>query len=76
MFEQILSKQAKDALALLGAIKVLPQGTYLAGGTALALQLGHCLSYDFDFFYRSAISRNNGCSASFKINAVVSVGIY
>lgn len=50
MFEQILSKQAKDALALLGAAKILPRGTYLAGGTALALQLGHRLSYDFDFF--------------------------
>lgn len=50
MFEQILSKQAKDSLALLGATKILPRGAYLAGGTALALQLGHRLSYDFDFF--------------------------
>jgi len=50
MFEQILSKQAKDDLALLGAVKILPKGTYLAGGTALALQLGHRLSYDLDFF--------------------------
>ena len=50
MFEQILSKQAKDDLALLGAIKILPKGAYLAGGTALALQLGHRLSYDLDFF--------------------------
>ena len=27
---------------------------YLAGGTALSLQLGHRLSYDFDFFTRDA----------------------
>lgn len=28
----------------------MPQGSYLAGGTALALQFGHRISVDFDFF--------------------------
>lgn len=30
------------------------QGFYLAGGTALALQIGHRESHDFDFFSRTA----------------------
>lgn len=30
------------------------QGFYLAGGTALALQIGHRASHDFDFFSRAA----------------------
>lgn len=49
MFEEILSKNAKNALALLGESGIL-ENAYLAGGTALALQIGHRLSYDFDFF--------------------------
>ncbi len=49
MFEQVLSKSAKDSLALLGESGLL-KDAYLAGGTALALQLGHRRSYDFDFF--------------------------
>lgn len=28
----------------------LPKGTFLAGGTAIALQLGHRVSHDLDFF--------------------------
>ena len=46
-------KTVPDALArnldLLGKEKAVEQ-FYLAGGTALALQLGHRLSYDLDFF--------------------------
>lgn len=43
-----------EALTKAGA-KLLPQlrdfgGFYLAGGTALALQIGHRMSVDFDFF--------------------------
>lgn len=49
MFEEILSKNAKESLALLGESELVKNG-YLAGGTALALQLGHRRSYDFDFF--------------------------
>lgn len=49
MFEKVLSTKAKDSLVKLGESGILSEG-YLAGGTALALQLGHRLSYDFDFF--------------------------
>jgi len=36
-------------LALLGG-KVLPEASFLAGGSALALHFGHRISIDFDFF--------------------------
>ena len=49
MFEETLVKGTKDILALLGRSTIL-QDAYLAGGTALALQLGHRISVDFDFF--------------------------
>lgn len=50
MFTTVLSKNAQDALALLGKNHILPEKTYLAGGSALALQFGHRISIDFDFF--------------------------
>lgn len=31
---------------------------YLAGGTALALQIGHRISFDFDFFSKKLIDKN------------------
>lgn len=49
MFKQVLSDQAQIALALLGESKLL-NNCYLAGGSALALHLGHRHSEDFDFF--------------------------
>lgn len=49
MFEQILSKNAKNVLAAIGETNIL-DNAYMAGGTALALQIGHRASYDFDFF--------------------------
>ncbi len=49
MFEESLIKGAKENLALLGRSGVL-KDAYLAGGTAAALQLGHRISADFDFF--------------------------
>ena len=49
MFEKAISKDAKNTLALLGEKGVLGD-SYLAGGTALALQIGHRISYDLDFF--------------------------
>lgn len=49
MFEQVLSKDAKKSLAVLGKSRLL-KDAYLAGGTALALQMGHRISVDFDFF--------------------------
>ncbi|MEK7597298.1 MAG: nucleotidyl transferase AbiEii/AbiGii toxin family protein [Patescibacteria group bacterium] len=50
MFTTVLPKNAQDTLALLGKSNVLPKNTYLAGGTALALQFSHRISIDFDFF--------------------------
>lgn len=49
MFEETLVKGAKENLAILGNSGIL-RGAYLAGGTAAALQLGHRISVDFDFF--------------------------
>jgi len=49
MFEKTLPKNAKQALAILGESKIL-KNAYLAGGTALALQIGHRYSYDLDWF--------------------------
>ena len=37
MFTTVLSKTAETALALLGKSRILPEKTYLAGGSALAL---------------------------------------
>lgn len=49
MFEDALVEGAKDTLAILGNSGIL-ESAYLAGGTAAALQLGHRISVDFDFF--------------------------
>lgn len=50
MFTNVLSKNAKEALALLGKANLFPKDTYLAGGSALTLHLGHRISIDLDFF--------------------------
>jgi predicted nucleotidyltransferase component of viral defense system len=47
MFYDILDKKRMDILPLFKALK---EKFYLAGGTGLALQLGHRDSIDFDFF--------------------------
>jgi predicted nucleotidyltransferase component of viral defense system len=49
VFEQVLPGNTKAVLALLEKSEII-QKAYLAGGTALALQLGHRISYDLDFF--------------------------
>jgi len=49
VFEQVLQGDTKAILALLEKSGII-QKAYLAGGTALALQLGHRISYDLDFF--------------------------
>lgn len=49
MFTAALFGDTKTALALLGKSKLLKHA-YLAGGTAVALQLGHRISFDLDFF--------------------------
>ncbi len=50
MFPEILSKKQLELLKEISEIKSITKSFYLAGGTALALQLGHRRSYDFDFF--------------------------
>lgn len=50
MFDQVLPGDTKKYLAVLAEKNILPDKTYLAGGTAIALQLGHRVSYDLDFF--------------------------
>jgi len=49
MFTRTLSVNTAAALATLGKSKICG-GAYLAGGTALALHLGHRISIDLDFF--------------------------
>jgi predicted nucleotidyltransferase component of viral defense system len=49
VFEQVLPGNTKAILGVLGKSEII-QKAYLAGGTALALQLGHRISYDLDFF--------------------------
>lgn len=49
MYSQVLTERTKNTLALLGKEKIL-KDCYLAGGSALALHLGHRLSFDLDFF--------------------------
>jgi hypothetical protein len=47
MFENAVSDRT---LSLIGGIGDVVKGFYLAGGTGLALQLGHRMSDDLDFF--------------------------
>lgn len=47
MFYDILDKERKNILPILESLK---NDFYLGGGTALALQIGHRDSIDFDFF--------------------------
>lgn len=54
MFASVLPGDAQAALALLGQSDPFPPETYLAGGSALALQYGHRRSVDFDFFTPTA----------------------
>lgn len=48
MHKQAVSEQTQRVLAKIG--KPFSQNFYLAGGTALAIQLGHRLSIDLDWF--------------------------
>ncbi|MBN3033527.1 MAG: nucleotidyl transferase AbiEii/AbiGii toxin family protein [Candidatus Saganbacteria bacterium] len=48
LFWEILSPERKDIFSVLH--RTLGNGYYLAGGTALALQIGHRESLDFDVF--------------------------
>ena len=49
MFDRILAPATKAAVDRLSAL-ISKRGFYLAGGTGCALQLGHRMSQDLDFF--------------------------
>jgi len=49
MFEKVISNKAKQNLAILNKASIL-KNFYLAAGTGLALQIGHRVSLDLDFF--------------------------
>ena len=53
MFEDALPEKVKAVLRKLTPIAEI-EGFYLAGGTALALQIGHRISEDLDFFRDSS----------------------
>ncbi len=57
MFEEVLSKNESASLAVLGKSGLLAD-VYMAGGTALALQIDHRFSYDFDFFTPKKFDEN------------------
>ncbi len=48
-----------ERLAIFYSLKKLPRGGVLGGGTALALQMGHRQSYDFDIFYPDKIKKTH-----------------
>lgn len=48
MLTNKIPRHTQDVLATIGA--ALPPGSYLAGGTALALHLDHRKSFDLDFY--------------------------
>lgn len=54
MHNEILNSQQKELLPL---IKQFSSDYYLVGGTAIALQIGHRSSIDFDLFSNSGIKR-------------------
>jgi len=55
MYEKVVSTKTKRVLESLDKIEII-KNFYLAGGTALALQLGHRKSIDLDLFSRRSFS--------------------
>lgn len=58
MFQEVLSPKTKHVLEKIGKTKI-PGNFYLAGGTALALQIGHRKSLDLDWFSKKSFSTKN-----------------
>jgi hypothetical protein len=48
-----------------GIARIVPEGAYLAGGTALAVLLRHRISRDLDFFFRRPVDLD-GVAAALK----------
>ncbi len=57
MFTQTLQQGTLHAIQLVSKLDFFKQA-YLAGGTALALQLGHRISVDLDFFTPEEFDEN------------------
>ena len=53
MHREVLTEPAANLFPSLSRFR----GFYLAGGTALALQIGHRISVDFDLFSDDAVPR-------------------
>ena len=68
MFKEVLIKKAKKNLAILGSSGIL-KDAYLAGGTAVALQLGHRISVDFDFFTDKEFESKAFCEELLKLGS-------
>jgi len=58
VFTNAVSPDTLRSLKKLGDSKILNQA-YLAGGTALALHIGHRISYDMDFFTKEAFEEQS-----------------
>lgn len=56
MYKQILTQKQLELLPL---IRSFSKECYLVGGTAIALQIGHRRSIDFDLFSKERIKREN-----------------
>ncbi|MBI5206393.1 MAG: nucleotidyl transferase AbiEii/AbiGii toxin family protein [Candidatus Firestonebacteria bacterium] len=72
MFKEILTENQKNLLPM---IKNMGKGYYLAGGTAIALQIGHRGSIDFDLFSSNQLNTIKIISEikkyNYKINATL-----
>ena len=58
MFSSTLSKPAQESLAVLAKSRIFSRA-FMAGGSALALYLGHRESVDFDFFISGEFDANS-----------------
>ena len=72
MFAEVLSDKAQD---LIDKIAGQISSFYLAGGTALALQLGHRVSEDLDFFIlvRQAPPQRMGSLPGYDQNGIAGI---
>lgn len=70
---EVLTQEAKDIISILS--EILPSHFYMAGGTSLALQIGHRISIDFDFFTQNQWSEMQSIELieSMKINGNIEI---
>jgi len=73
MYWQTIDKNRQDLLLKLDFLK--NQGFYMAGGTALALQIGHRESVDFDFYNEKEFNANNLVSELKKMSKSLEIEI-